>query len=78
MATHIVAPGGANTHPRGAGTSPDIGASALSREKVLLMQFVGRSEKPSFVSILSPAGARKLADELVDAARIAEEERGAA
>jgi hypothetical protein len=42
------------------------------------MQFIERQEAPSFVSTLSPTGARALAKELLAAAVIAEETRGAA
>jgi hypothetical protein len=73
MATSIVAPGGAPTHPQSAGNKQrhNITASALHRGKVCLMQFAARPDIPATVTVLSPAGAEALAQQLLAAVAIA-------
>nr|WP_145546403.1 hypothetical protein [Variovorax boronicumulans] len=74
MATRIVAPGGAPTHPQSAGHAQrglNITASALHRGKVCLMQFAARLEIPATVTVLSPAGAEALAQQLLAPVAIA-------
>ncbi len=73
MATSIVAPGGAPTHPQSAGHAQrhNITASALHRGKVCLMHFAARPDIPATVTVLSPAGAEALAQQLLAAVAIA-------
>lgn len=70
MATRIVAPGGAPTRPQSAGNAQrglNIAASALHRGKVCLMQFAARPDIPATVTVLSPASAEALAQQLLAA-----------
>jgi hypothetical protein len=74
MATSILAPGGAPTHPQSAGQAQrgfKITASALHRGKVCLMQFTARPDIPAAITVLSPAGAEALALQLLGAVAIA-------
>lgn len=74
MATSIVAPGGAPTHPQSAGHAQrgfNITASALHGGKVCMMQFAARPDIPATVTVLSAAGAEALAQQLLAAVAIA-------
>lgn len=55
-----------------ANQEPRMASCALSKGQVALMQFARKESDPRFVTILAPADARKLADELIRAAGVAE------
>lgn len=76
----IIQPAKARPHPQPAGCNPRPGmtASALSHGRVVLMQFEPGGRAPKLSTVLTPAGAQALAQQLLAAVAVAQEVRGAA